>query len=169
MTTVSNPNRGMVYIHSAPPALCPHVEWALSGVLGVPVRLDWSSQPASPTTRRAEYSWSAQGGTGAKLASALNSWQQLRFEVTEDFSALGEGHRWSYTPSLGIFYAATGVHGDIMISEDRIRNALLGEALGREPVSVALDRLLGRPWDDELETFRHAGDDAPVRWLHRVG
>ena len=30
-------------------------------------------------------------------------------------------------------------------------------------------RLLGGPWDAELESFRHAGDGAPVRWLHQVG
>lgn len=167
--TESTPNRGMVLVHSAPPALCPHVEWALSGVLGVPVHLTWAAQPAAPATRRAEYSWSAPAGTGARIASTLNKWHQLRFEVTEELCASSEGHRWSYTPNLGIFYAATGVHGDIMISEERIKNALLGEALGREPVTTALDRLLGRPWDAELESFRHAADAAPVRWLHRVG
>ena len=32
----------------------------------------------------------------------------------------------------------------------------------------ALDGLLGKPWDDELEYFRHASEDAPVRWLHQV-
>ena len=29
--------------------------------------------------------------------------------------------------------------------------------------------LLGDAWDAELEPFRHAGDGAPVRWLHKVG
>ncbi|MGO1851231.1 DUF3145 family protein, partial [Microbacterium sp.] len=24
-------------------------------------------------------------------------------------------------------------------------------------------------WDDELEPFRHASDDAAVVWLHKVG
>ncbi|HSO70805.1 MAG TPA: DUF3145 family protein, partial [Arachnia sp.] len=24
------------------------------------------------------------------------------------------------------------------------------------------------PWDEELDVFRHAGEDAPVRWLHQV-
>ncbi len=33
--------RGVLYIHSAPRALCPHVEWAVAGVLGVRVSLDW--------------------------------------------------------------------------------------------------------------------------------
>lgn len=169
MTNMAAPNRGMVQVHSAPLALCAHVEWALGGILGAPTHLNWTPQPAAPSTRRAEYSWQGPVGTGARIASALNKWQHLRFEVTEDFCATSEGHRWSYTPSLGIFYAATGIHGDIMISEERIKNALLGETLGHETLAVALDRLLGRRWDDELEPFRHASDDAPVRWLHRVG
>ncbi|HMS37827.1 MAG TPA: DUF3145 family protein, partial [Arachnia sp.] len=25
------------------------------------------------------------------------------------------------------------------------------------------------PWDEELDVFRYASEDAPVRWLHRVG
>ena len=33
---------------------------------------------------------------------------------------------------------------------------------------LEIDNLLGKPWDDELETFRHAGEGAPVRWLHQV-
>ena len=32
-------------------------------------------------------------------------------------------------------------------------------------VAEELQRLLGAPWDDELEVFRHAGEGAPVRWL----
>ena len=27
----------------------------------------------------------------------------------------------------------------------------------------------GEAWDEELEPFRHAGEGAPVRWLHQVG
>ncbi|HZV27785.1 MAG TPA: DUF3145 family protein, partial [Acidothermaceae bacterium] len=38
---------------------------------------------------------------------------------------------------------------------------------GRGPLD-SLRRLLGEPWDDELEPFRYAGDGAPVRWLHQV-
>ena len=29
--------------------------------------------------------------------------------------------------------------------------------------------VLGAAWDDELEPFRNAGDDATVVWLHKVG
>ena len=45
---------------------------------------------------------------------------------------------------------------------------MLDAEAGKGALPDALDQLLGRPWDDELETFRHAGDGAPVRWLHQV-
>ena len=43
-------SRGVVFVHSAPPALCPHVEWAIGGVLDQRVSLDWTGQPADPGT-----------------------------------------------------------------------------------------------------------------------
>jgi hypothetical protein len=161
--------RGVVYVHSAPPALCPHVEWAVGGVLGVCVTLDWTQQPAAPGTVRGELSWQADAGTGARLASALRDWMHLRFEVTEEPSAGAEGERWSSTPSLGLFHATTGVHGDIVVREDRLRAALARAATDpATDVATELQGLLGKAWDDELESFRYAGDGAPVRWLHQV-
>ena len=161
--------RGVVYVHSAPPALCPHVEWAVGGVLGVRVTLDWTPQPAAPGTVRGELSWQAEAGTGAALASALRDWMHLRFEVTEEPSAGAEGERWSATPALGLFHATTGVHGDILVREDRLRAALARAASDPATSVVAeMETLLGKAWDEELETFRHAGEGAPVRWLHQV-
>ena len=40
--------RGVVYVHSAPPALCPHIEWAVAGVLGTRIAFAWTAQPAAP-------------------------------------------------------------------------------------------------------------------------
>ena len=160
---------GVVYIHSAPAALCPHVEWAVGGVLDQRVTLDWTPQPAAPGSMRAELSWQAEPGTGSRLASALRDWVQLRFEVTEEPSAGAEGERWSSTPTLGLYHATTGVHGDIVVREDRLRTALARAAADpATDVVRELQGLLGKDWDDELETFRHAGDGAPVRWLHQV-
>ena len=161
--------RGVVYVHSAPPALCPHVEWAVGGVLDQRVTFDWTPQPAAPGSLRAELSWQADPGTGSRLASALRDWVQLRFEVTEEPSAGVEGERWSSTPTLGLYHATTGVHGDIVVREDRLRAALARAAADpATDVVRELQGLLGKDWDDELETFRHAGDGAPVRWLHQV-
>ena len=76
--------------------------------------------------------------------------------------------RYSSTPTLGVFHAVTGPHGDIMIPEDRLKAAVVKASLGETTLELEVGRLLGRPWDDELETFRHAGEGAPVRWLHQV-
>lgn len=160
--------RGVLYVHSAPSALCPHIEWAAGGVLGVPVDLDWTPQAAQAGTYRAELAWTAETGTAVAIASALRGWDQLRFELTEDPTATTEGARFSSTPGLGIFHAVTGLHGDIMIPEDRLKAAVVKAALGDTTVLAEIDKLLGKPWDDELETFRHAGEGAPVRWLHQV-
>ena len=166
--TTRHPARGVLYVHSAPSALCPHIEWALGGALGAAVSLSWTPQPAQGGAYRAEYSWVGEPGTAAAVASALRGWQQLRFEITEEPTPSSEGARYSYTPSLGIFHGVTGLHGDLMIPEDRLKAALLKAALGELPLEVELQQLLGRPWDDELEVFRHAGEGAPVRWLHQV-
>ena len=160
--------RGVLYVHSSPSALCPHVEWAVGGVFGMPVRLDWTGQPVERAAYRAEYSWQGPAGTGGRLASALKGWQRLRFEVTEEATPTTEAERYSYTPTLGVFHAITGLHGDIMIPEDRLKAAVVKAALGDTTLNLEIDKLLGKPWDDELEAFRHAGDGAPVRWLHQV-
>ena len=116
--------RGVLFVHSAPRALVPHMEWAASNVLGTRVSMDWTEQPAAPGMLRAEHSWQAPSGTGAKLASALRGWTHLRYEVTEEASRGVDGSRWSHTPELGIFHAATDVHGNIVVPEDRVRAAL---------------------------------------------
>ena len=166
--TTRHATRGVLYVHSAPSALCPHIEWAVGGALGSAVNLEWTPQGAQAGAYRAEFSWSGDPGAAAAMASALRCWNQLRFEVTEEPTAGTEGARYSYTPDLGIFHAVTGIHGDIMIPEDRLKAAVVKSALGEATLLTEIDKLLGKPWDDELETFRHAGDSAPVRWLHQV-
>ncbi|MFJ6697608.1 DUF3145 domain-containing protein [Streptomyces sp. NPDC091272] len=160
--------RGVLYVHCAPRAMCPHVEWAVGSVLGVRVGLDWIRQPAAPGTWRSEFSWQGSPGTASKLASALRGWDMLRFEVTAEPCPTAEGERYSSTPALGIFHAVTGMHGDILVPEDRLRAALARSTRGESALETEVAKLLGKPWDDELEPFRHAGEGAPVRWLHQV-
>lgn len=167
-TMTRTTTRGVLYVHSAPSALCPHVEWAVGGVLGVQVNVEWIAQPAQPGTYRAEFSWTGDAGSAAGITSALRGWNHLRFEITEDPTSMTEGARYSFTPDLGVFHAVTGLHGDIVIPEDRLKAAVVKAALGDTTLMGEIDKLLGKPWDDELETFRHAGDGAAVRWLHQV-
>lgn len=160
--------RGVLFVHSAPSALCAHVEWAVAGALGMPVDLSWTPQPARTGHYRAEYSWSAAAGTGARIVSALRGWEHLLFEVTEDLTYSSEGARFSSTPDLGVFHAVTGLHGDIMIPEDRLKAAIVKASIAGVPLEAEVDKLLGKAWDEALEPFRYAGDGAPVRWLHHV-
>lgn len=161
--------RGVVFIHSTPTALCPHVAWALEGVLDTRVALDWTAQPALPGTMRTEFSWTGDAGTGAHLASAMRGWDGLRYEVVEEASRGSDGARWMHTPSLGVHHSRLSANGDLVLNEDRLR-AMLEQAAGSfGAVRDEVDRALGAAWDAELEHFRHAGEGAPVKWLHKVG
>ena len=161
--------RGVVFIHSAPRALCPHVEWAAGRALGHPVNFDWRAQPVLGGAQRTEYYWEGPRGMGAALASALRGWEHLRYEVTEDAGLGTDGGRWMHTPDLGIFFAQTDTAGNVVIPEDRIRAAM--ETAGSDAFELhrELRIALGQAWDDELEAFRHATEDSPVVWLHKVG
>jgi len=176
--------RGVLQIHSAPPALSPHIEWAVAGIFGVPIKLHWVEQPASPGTVRTELDWEGRPGLSGEIASALASWKLLRFELTEDASPGCDAVRYSCTPTLGIFSATISASGDIMVGENRLRAVMtLARAGGRGgqeqagprhpalggSLETELSLLLGEPWDAELEPFRHASAGAPVRWLHATG
>ncbi|BDZ66291.1 DUF3145 domain-containing protein [Agromyces mangrovi Wang et al. 2018] len=168
-TRQARPARGVIYVHSAPRALCPHVEWAIGRALGTAVSLDWSEQPVLRGAQRGELYWEATQGSGAAIASALRGWEHLRFEVTEDPSPGSDGARWMHTPDLGVFHAQLDTAGNMVVPEDRIRYAM--ELAGTDAVELhrELRLALGQEWDDELEPFRHASDFAPVVWLHKVG
>jgi len=160
---------GVLQVHSAPPALCPHIEWAVAGTVGATVSMPWVSQPAAPGSVRAEVTWHGRPGTAGAITSALAGWNRLRFEVTEEASPGCDGVRYSYTPNLGIFSAVTSANGDVLVPENRLRAALTIAAAGTAVLDTELERLLGTAWDNELEPFRRASDGAPVRWLNATG
>ena len=157
---------GVLYVHSCPPVLCPHVEWAVAAELGTRARMEWSDQPTAPGQLRAEINWRGRPGTAGRLAAALRGWTLLRYEVTEEPSAGVDGERYAVTPTLGVFRSSMSVNGDLLVGEDRLRT-LLATATGPQ-LARGLDMLLGSAWDDELEPYRTAGDGAPVTWLHQV-
>ena len=102
---------GVLYVHSCPPALCPHVEWAVTAELGARARMEWSEQPSAPGQLRAEINWRGRPGTAGRLAAALKGWSVLRYEVTEDASPGVDGERYAVTPTLGVFRASMSANG----------------------------------------------------------
>jgi hypothetical protein len=161
--------RGVLYVHSSPRALCPHVEWAAGRAIGRAVNFEWAAQPVLKGAQRAEFYWEGGQGTGAAIASALRGWEHLRYEVTEDAGLGSDGARWLHTPDLGIFYAQTDTAGNMVVPEDRVRYAM--EVAGSNTLELhrELRLALGQAWDDELEPFRYAGDGSSVVWMHKVG
>jgi len=163
---------GVVWIHSAPAALCPHVEWALTSTLSSPAKLRWTTQPVDGNLR-ATSDWIGPVGTAGRIAQSLRSWPVLRFEVTEDPSEGVDGERFSFSPGLGLWRGATSANGDVTVGENRLRSMLesargVAKSSGYD-LAIELDRLLGTPWDEDLEAFR-SGDEtvgAEVTWLRR--
>jgi hypothetical protein len=160
--------RGVVYVHSAPAAICPHVEWAIASVTGGRVTLSWTAQPAAPGSLRADASWSGKAGTAGRLAKALKAWPMVRFEITEEPSPGVDGERICHVPGRGIWRAAMSANGDVLLGEDQVR-AVLASATGLEGVQHKLADLLGAHIDAELEPYRRAGEGTAVTWLHQVG
>ena len=142
-------SRGYLVIHSAPTALCRHVEWALQNLLGNSTLLSWRPQPLLPGTHRAVCEWRNRAGMGADLASALRSWHYLRYEIREE--GVNESVLYRFTPALGIHRAVIDGAGCVMVNENQITSVLnLDEDTLRESLALAL----GSAWDLELEQFR---------------
>ena len=96
------PSRGVVYVHSAPLAVVPHVEWAIARVLGSPVRLEWSAQPVEPDHAAGRVLVvRASPGRAPSSLTALRGWPMLRFEVTEEPSPGFDGERFMHVPGRG--------------------------------------------------------------------
>lgn len=171
---VNRTARGVVFVHACSRAMSAHVRWAIERVLGSEVAIDFSPQPMREGSLRCELPWIGMPGTAARLASELRSFPGVFFDVTEDPTPGSEGERYSCTPTLGIFRATIASNGDVLVNEEQLRE-LLGRAAAASILEETFDfereleKLMGRPWDDELEPLRHAGDGAPVRWLNQVG
>lgn len=162
-------SRGVLMLHAVPRAMVPHVVWAVRDLLGRDTPdVDFQPQPVAPGCFRAVSSWRAPAGTAARLASALRVMPETLFEVTEDPGIDREGERYAYTPTLGLFRATIGVHGDIYVHEDRLRAAIDGAREHGVDLAEGLAHLLGEAWDVELEPYRVATSDTPVRVLHHV-
>ena len=172
VTRAARAARGVLFVHSSPRALCPHVEWAAGARarrrrelrLGRAARAPRHSCAPSSTGR-------ASAGSGAKLASALRGWEQLRFEVSEDPSpapTVPDGCTRPISASSSPRPTPPATR-----SSPRIASAMRWRSPGHDALELhrELRLALGQAWDDELEPFRHASDFARssgcTRWAER--
>ncbi len=166
---MNNRATGVLVVHSAPRALCSHVEWAVNAIAGVPLRFRWKDQGLASDLMRVEVFWEASAGSAARMASELRGWTDLRFELTEDASAAQLGTHIAHTPDLGLHAGTLDTAGSLVVSEHQVEAIL--EAAGGDLMAVrdGFDLALGGPWQRELEPYRAAKFDASIRLLRGVG
>jgi Protein of unknown function (DUF3145) len=147
--------KGILWVHSAPFALRDDIERVVGEIARPQGSWPWTAQPAAPGQVRAEIAYLGPAGASAEIASALAHYRLLRFEVCEEQSAGCDGVRYSHTPTLGLFAASVSGNGDLVIPEQRLKDAL--DATAHDGcLRARLRELLGQDWDRELERFRRA-------------
>lgn len=168
ISTHAAPAQGMVFIHSAPAALMPHIEWALGRHLGGPVGLQWAAQPAKSSHFRTEHAWVAKPSFGAMLASELLGWGSISFEIIQDQAQGHPGWRWAFTPSLGLFQGQIDAMGNTLVNEHRLTALADFDVENLAELRNQMRLAIGEPWDRELEELRYASAESPVVWLRSV-
>lgn len=166
---------GVLWIHSMPGPLQPHITWALARLCmpdgrkpgreiwralkqpGQPHQPGQPNQPASggETLLCAEVPFVAEHDSVVTLVDTLARWPRLYFELAHDpaVDADGlaiDGMRYCHTPQLGTFAGQTDAAGNIVVNEDALRSIV---ARGGD-IAGALDAAVGGPWDRALEPMR---------------
>ncbi|WP_295626806.1 DUF3145 family protein [uncultured Corynebacterium sp.] len=154
---------GVLWIHTARPALTPHVAWALARA-GMtlpdgtrPTASLWRARPDDDTRLCAEMEWRGPAGAAARLVDDLSRWPDLTFEVTEDPDAAipgAQGERHCHVPALGTWSGVTDAAGDVQIGEQRLRAIMAAHRGDAAGLARALDAELGTAWDAALEPLR---------------
>ena len=156
---------GRLNIYSCPKALIKHLEAGLERELNERVNINWQSQILKPGTFRGQMSYSSAIGSGAKIVNALKSWSYLIFELSEFNSS--EGSIYFYTKDLGLYRGSINSHGQIVVSEDMLESAIT-QNLSQSDLTIALEKLMGRPWDTFLEPFRRVEIEAASSLADRL-
>ena len=146
--------QGELFVYSAPAALCSHIQWTLEGVSSSNQDLNWQPHPDALGVFFASASWLGSSDSGSTLASALMNLKQLRFEVIQYPEPQSFGERWSFTEQLGMFHGSTDNFGNIIVSENQLRQAMERAGANALRIQAEIRRILGQLWDDELEPFR---------------
>ncbi|NCU84167.1 MAG: DUF3145 family protein, partial [Actinobacteria bacterium] len=129
------------------------------------VNLNWQNQVLKPGSYRGQMSYSSAIGSGARIVNTLKSWSYLIFELSEfNFS---EGSIYFYTKELGLYRGSINSLGQIIVSEDLLKSAIT-QNLIQSDLTLALEKLMGRPWDDFLEPFRRVEIEAASTLADRL-
>lgn len=142
---------GVVYIHAAPVALCPHVEWALSSTLEC-AQLKWSPQDAEPGMQRGPRptGWDRRVPQPVHHGAARVAVAPVRGDRGSRRGS--DGFLPKHVPGLLCTGSTAANGGDVILV--RCRSALNG-CPTRRSASWWFERFALRPsWDNEPENQR---------------
>jgi len=156
---------GRLNIYSCPKTLIKHLEAGLERELNERLNINWHSQVLKPGSYRGQMSYSSAIGSGAKIVNVLKSWSYLIFELSEFNSS--EGSIYFYTKELGLYRGSINSQGQIVVSEDMLKSAIT-QNLSQSDLTIELEKLMGRPWDNFLEPFRRVEIEAASSLADRL-
>lgn len=136
-------------IHACPSALVSSV----TELLGDKV-IDWQHQTLVVGSMKAEISLGVSRSEAEDLVSQLRLLEGIYLDLMQQGKESGVW--FMLTPGLGVFRAETNLSGEIVLGEERIRNALDQSAGNHRELARLLRIMLGQAWDDVLEPFRAA-------------
>lgn len=148
---------GTISILAVSSALAPHAAWVIENIAHTKLQVNWAPQPSDFLTGEhvwAEIAWQGPVGLGAGITSALYQLKNIWFEVVEKASATSTPGLWMHTPQRGIMHVQADNIGNLVLTEDRIKNAVEKSHGSYETLLSELSSALGEPWDFELERLR---------------
>jgi hypothetical protein len=142
---------GTLNIHSAKATQIKDVDFVLSKYLHMTSPTAWHRQKLDPMSLCSSHDLRLIKDVTADIAAELMQIGMLRFEIV-NYSP--QCFRYSYTPTLGLFYAETDEFGSIQVPEHRILSALERAPVFGQNLRELADLWLGKAWDLELEEYR---------------
>jgi hypothetical protein len=144
---------------------CPeNLTYEVSELLGVD--LVWHDQPLIKGSLKSQIHLKTSHQAAESLIANLNKLGSIHAEITA-FSR-DSGTIYLLAPGLGIYRADTNGAGEIMLSEERIRNIVDAAAGNFKELQRLLRLALGQAWDDLLEPFRAANYSDNVVLLNKA-
>ena len=135
-------------IHACPKAAVEQVTYLL------PTKPVWHPQNLVLGFMRTELDLKLSRMAAEDLIAALNRVGNLHADIT--LISRNSSCLFMLAPGLGLFRAATNQAGEILITEERIRQAMDSSAGNHRELTRLLRLALGQAWDDVLEPFRAA-------------
>ncbi len=126
----------------------------------------WTKQDLLADTFTVEFNLNVETLVADQIISALTRVSGLHFEAMQNLGNFGQ--LFMFVPGLGMYRADTNGAGEILVSEDRIRNVMEQSTGNSREMQRLIRLLLGQAWDDVLEPFRAQRYNQNIALLHKA-